>query len=207
MNNESEQRHSVWIRLFHWGNALTILLLILTGFQIHAPWSVTIFGSLGAARAIHFVFAFVLVIGVVGRVYYAMVAKDGHKVLFHPVKDTVQLPGFIKYELFLTDKHPQYGKYNPGQKMMYTAWLVMVILMIATGFIMYKPYAFIGLSNALGGMVAIRMVHYIINWLFVLSVAVHVYLDFSESTEVLKSMFTGKVVIKQKALKPEGDNA
>lgn len=211
MNREVEARHSVWIRLFHWGNAVSILFLILTGFQIHTPWSVKIFGNLEAARALHFLMAYVLVIGVVGRFYYAVVKKDGHNVVFNPVKDTALLPGFLKYELFLTDSHPEYGKYNPGQKMMYTGWFVMAILMIITGFILYKPNQFIGLSNALGGMVAIRLVHYIINWLFVLSIVVHVYLDFSESPEVLKSMFTEKVEhvshSRQKTAVPKGDHA
>ena len=44
----------------------------------------------------------------------------------------------------------------------------------------------------MGGLLAVRIIHYVVNWLFVLSVVVHVYLDVSEGIPVLLSMFTGK---------------
>jgi Ni/Fe-hydrogenase 1 B-type cytochrome subunit len=193
MANNNDERHSIWIRIFHWINAVSILLLIFTGFQIHAPWAFKLFGTTNAARMIHFIMAYILCASVVCRVYYAIVAHDAKNIVFEPVKDTKKLPSMMKYYLFMTDSHPDYGKYNPGQKAMYTGWLVMVILMAITGFILYKPTLFMGLANALGGLVAIRMAHYIINWLFVLSVLAHVYLDVSEGIPVLKSMFTGKL--------------
>ena len=31
------ERHSLPIRLFHWSNMISITLLIITGFYIHAP--------------------------------------------------------------------------------------------------------------------------------------------------------------------------
>ena len=99
----------------------------------------------------------------------------------------------IKYYLFLSDSHPDYGKYNPGQKMMYTGWLAMVLIQIITGFILYKPDLFMFWGGLLGGLVALRVVHYIVTWLFVLSVMAHVYLDLSEGIPVLLSMFTGKI--------------
>lgn len=193
MNKEYEERHSFWIRLFHWVNVVSIMLLILTGFEIHAPWSIKIFGNMDGARMVHFFMAYVLVISIVGRVYYAIVAKDAKNIVYNPIKDTANLPSMMKYYLFLSDSHPDYGKYNPGQKMMYTGWLFMAIIMIITGFILYKPDHFIVLSNLLGGLVAIRLIHYVVNWLFVLSIVVHVYLDLSEGVPVLRSMFTGKL--------------
>lgn len=193
MANNNEERHSIWIRTFHWINAVSILLLILTGFQIHAPWAVKLFGTTNAARMIHFIMAFVLCFSVIGRVYYAIAAKDAKNIVYQPVQDTKKLPSMMKYYLFMSDSHPDYGKYNPGQKAMYTGWVFMVILMAITGFILYKPALFMGLANLLGGLVAIRLAHYIITWLFVLSILAHVYLDLSEGIPVLKSMFTGKL--------------
>ncbi len=193
MANKNQERHSIWIRVFHWVNAVSILLLIFTGFQIHAPWAFKMFGPTDAARMIHFIAAYILCASVVCRVYYAIAAKDAKNIVFRPIKDTKQMPSMMKYYLFMANSHPDYGKYNPGQKMMYTGWLVMVILMAITGFILYKPTLFMGVSNALGGLVAIRLVHYILNWLFVLSVLAHLYLDISEGIPVLKSMVTGKL--------------
>lgn len=190
---EMEPRHSIWIRIFHWSNMISITLLILTGFYIHAPLSFRLFSSMDSARMLHFAMAYLLVVGVVGRVYYAIVAKDAKNVVFNPIPDIKNLPSMLKYYLFLSDSHPDYGKYNPGQKMMYTGWLVLAILMIITGFILYKPALFMGLGGTLGGLAAVRIIHYIINWLFVLSVIVHIYLDLSEGIPVLLSMFTGKI--------------
>lgn len=193
MIKKMEERHSIWIRIFHWTNMIAITMLTLTGFYIHAPQTFRLFGSMDTARGFHFAMAYVLVVGVVGRIYYAIAAKDAGNIVYSPVKDTKKLPSMLKYYLFLAADHPYYGKYNPGQKGMYTCWLVMAILMIITGFILYKPYLFLGLSGWFGGFLTVRLIHYIITWLFVLTVMVHVYLDVAEGIPILKSMFTGKI--------------
>jgi len=190
-----EDRHSVWIRIFHWINMVAIMLLIFTGFYIHAPQSFRLFGNMDGARMVHFAMAYVLCFGVVLRVYYAIAAKDAKNIVFNPKTDIPNLPSMMKYYLFMSDSHPYYGKYNPGQKAMYTGWLVMALIQIITGFILYKPQVafWANLGDYLGGDIAIRMVHLIVTWLFVLTVLAHVYLDISEGVPVLKSMFTGKI--------------
>lgn len=190
-----EERHSVWIRIFHWINMVAIMLLIFTGFYIHAPQSFRLFGNMDGARMVHFAMAYVLCFGVVLRVYYAIAAKDARNIVFNPKTDIPNLPSMMKYYLFMSDSHPYYGKYNPGQKAMYTGWLVMAIIQIITGFILYKPQVafWANLGDYLGGDIAIRMVHLIVTWLFVLTILAHVYLDISEGIPVLKSMFTGKI--------------
>lgn len=193
MVKQMEQRHSVWIRIFHWTNMIAITMLILTGFYIHAPQTFKLFSNMDTPRTIHFIMAYVLVVGVIGRVYYAIVADDAKNIVYAPVEDTKKLPSMLKYYMFMADDHPYYGKYNPGQKGMYTGWLVLAIIMIITGFILYKPLLFGFMSGWLGGFLVVRMIHYIVTWLFVLSVLLHVYLDVAEGIPVLKSMFTGKI--------------
>lgn len=189
-----ENRHSIWIRLFHWSNMISITLLILTGYYIHAPHTFKwLFANMDNARMLHFAMAYLLLFGVIGRVYYAIVAKDAHNIVFRPIKDTRNFPSMIKYYLFMADSHPYYGKYNPGQKMMYTGWLIMALVQIITGFVLYAPNTFPGWGAFWGGLIAVRVIHYVVNWLFVLSVVVHVYLDVSEGIPVLLSMFTGKI--------------
>jgi len=192
---QMEDRHSPWIRIFHWVNMVAIMLLIFTGFYIHAPQSFRLFGNMDGARMVHFAMAYVLCFGVILRVYYAIAAKDAKNIVFNPKTDIPNLPSMMKYYLFMSDSHPYYGKYNPGQKAMYTGWLVMALIQIITGFILYKPQVafWATLGDYLGGDIAIRMVHLIVTWLFVLTVLAHVYLDISEGVPVLKSMFTGKI--------------
>lgn len=193
MVKQMENRHSPWIRIFHWINMIAICTLCLTGYYIHAPESFRLFDNMDNARMLHFAMAYLLCFGVVGRVYYAIVADDAKNIVYSPVEDTKKLPSMLKYYMFMADDHPFYGKYNPGQKGMYTGWLALALIQIITGFVLYNQNMFLGLSGILGGMIAIRVVHYIVTWLFVLSVVAHVYLDVSEGIPVLKSMFTGKI--------------
>lgn len=175
---------------------ISITLLAFTGFYIHAPltwgWA---FDNMDNARMLHFAMAYVLTFGVIGRVYYAIAAKDAHNIVFRPIRDTLWMPSLAAYYLFLKDSHPYYGKYNPGQRMMYTGWLFMAIVMIITGFILYAPNALMGWAGALGGYIVVREIHYVTNWLFVISVLVHVYLDLAEGIPGLVSMFTGKIPV------------
>jgi len=188
-----EVRHSIWIRFFHWTNMIAITLLILTGFYINSPHTFKLFSNMDTSRMIHFVMAYLLCFGVLGRVYYAIVAKDAKNIVFNVKTDTPKFPSMIKYYLFMADTHPYYGKYNPGQKMMYTGWLFMALIQIITGFILYMPNTFMALGGLLGGLIAVRMIHLVTTWLFVLSILAHIYLDISEGIPVLKSMFTGKL--------------
>lgn len=192
-NKNTMDRHSAWIRRFHWINMVSITLLILTGYYIHAPLSLRLFDSMDTARMIHFTMAYVLCFGLLGRIYYAIVAKDTKNILFNGIPDIKNLPSMMKYYLFMTDSHPDYGKYNPGQKMMYTGWFFMALVMIVTGFILYNPDLFASAGGALGGLLTVRLIHYIFTWLWVLTILLHVYLDLSEGVPVLMSMITGKI--------------
>lgn len=191
-----ENRHSGWIRFFHWTNMIAICTLILSGFYIHAPQSWGwLFDNMDNARMLHFAMAYLLCFGAFGRVYYAIAADDAKNVWFDVKTDPGKFPSMIKYYTFLADDHPFYGKYNPGQKMMYSTFLFMVIIQVVTGFILYKPQVLFlsQMGDYLGGEIALRMVHYIITWIFCLFILAHVYLDMSEGMPVLKSMFTGKI--------------
>lgn len=190
---EMEDRHPLWIRIFHWTNMIAITTLILTGFYINSPLQFRLFSGMDTARFLHFLMAYVLCVGVLGRVYYAIVTKDYKNVWFSPVKDIKNFPSMMKYYLFLADSHPDYGKYNPGQKMMYSGWLGLALIQIITGFILYMPDTFGVVASWLGGPVVVRIIHLVVTWLFVLSVMAHVYLDLSEGIPVLMSMFTGKI--------------
>jgi Ni/Fe-hydrogenase 1 B-type cytochrome subunit len=188
-----ELRHPLWLRLLHWWNMVSILLLCLTGYSIHSPQTIHLFGSMSNARMIHFVMGYVLLIGLVMRIYFAMVTKDYKNIVYQPIKDTMKLPSMLKYYLFLAKSHPFYGKYNPGQKAMYTGWVFMALIQIITGFILYMPNTFMALGGLLGGLMTVRLIHYIVTWLFVLTILAHVYLDMSEGVPVLMSMVTGEM--------------
>ncbi len=186
------QRHPAAIRVFHWTNMISITLLTLTGFYIHSPLQFTLFSSMDTPRTIHFIFMWVLIFGTIARVWYAVYTKDYRNVLFR-LSDIKDFGSLAKYYLFISNKHPDYGKYNPGQKAMYTGVVLLILVQVITGFIMYYPTGLATWAFALGGPLVIRLIHYCVTWLFILLVMVHVYLDLAEGMPVLKSMFTGKI--------------
>jgi len=193
MIKQMELRHPLWVRLLHWSNMISITMLCLTGFYIHAPQSFRLFENMDNARTFHFAFAMLLIVGVVWRIYLGFATGDWKNIVYAPIKDTKKLPSMIKYYTFLAKDHPFYGKYNPGQKAMYTSVFVLAIVMIITGFVLYKPVTFASWAYFFGGYLVVRMIHYIITWIFVIMVLVHVYLDLAEGLPVLVSMFTGKM--------------
>ncbi|NPV26603.1 MAG: Ni/Fe-hydrogenase, b-type cytochrome subunit [Firmicutes bacterium] len=187
---KQELRHPFAIRFFHWWNMVAITILILTGFYIHSPLKFRLFSNMDTARYLHFIMMYFLIFGVIGRLYYMFATGDYRNILFQP-SDIKKFPSMIKYYLFLTNRHPYYGKYNPGQKMMYTGVFVLAIVQIITGFILYWPTKMSYWAYLLGGPIIVRMIHYCVTWVFVLSVLVHVYLDIAEGFPILRSMFTG----------------
>lgn len=182
--------HTLPARILHWVNAVSIGILTLTGFYIHWPTGFGIFSSMDTARKLHFIFMYVVFYGVLIRVYYARVSGDYRDIMFRPA-DLKGLPVLARYYFFLTKNLPDFGKYNPGQKVMYTGWAVLMAVQAVTGFILYWPTAFAGLAEALGGVMAMRLVHYLVTWIFVVTVTLHVYLSLLGGLTVLKSIFTG----------------
>jgi Ni/Fe-hydrogenase 1 B-type cytochrome subunit len=184
-------RHPAPVRFFHWWNCISIFALILTGFYIHNPQGFPIFPSMDVARRVHFVFMYMVIAGLLGRLYYAFISGDAKN--FKPRSaDIPNMGKLMKYYLFLTNDPPEFGeKYNPGQKMMYAGFAPLLIIQIFTGFILYLPTTFGSWAYWLGGPHVIRFIHYIVAWLFVYCVAAHLYLDFSEGIANIWGMITG----------------
>ncbi|MFZ5641188.1 MAG: Ni/Fe-hydrogenase, b-type cytochrome subunit [Bacillota bacterium] len=182
--------HTATARILHWINTLSVVMLTLTGFYIHWPLKFSLFSGMDSARKLHFIFMYVVVYGIVIRVYYAWVSGDYRDIMFRPA-DIRGLPALARYYFFMTKSLPDFGKYNPGQKLTYTGWTLLIIVQAVTGFILYWPTRLAWLAEPLGGMMMMRQVHYLVTWIFVATVGLHVYLGFLGGPAVLKSIITG----------------
>ena len=69
----------------------------------------------------------------------------------------------------------------------------MSVFQAITGAILYWPVKFADLASYLGGLAAVRGLHYIFMWLFIVIIAIHVYLVFTAAYEQFLFMFFGKV--------------
>ncbi len=190
---QMEQRHTLAGRFFHWWNAVAIFALIFSGFYIHNPYGFWkwMFPTFDSALRIHFIFMYCVIAGLIGRLYYAFATGDYKN--FAPKKtDLPNLIKMIKYYSFISDEEPDWGeKYNPGQKGMYATFVPLLLIQIYTGLILYLPGSLSGWADWIGGVKWIRLVHYIVAWIFVYCVTAHIYLDFTEGIANIWGMFTG----------------
>jgi Ni/Fe-hydrogenase 1 B-type cytochrome subunit len=196
-------------RAVHWVIALAVALLTLTGFYIHwpfieggAPGGV---GVMAWMRFSHFVGAYALILGLVVRVYLAFGSRfDADWRDFAPWPNLREVPGVAGYYLFLKPHHKEYRRYNPLQALTYLFWLFLVLFLALTGFALYHGKVFgifsaqaaFGWVNRLfGGEPFTRVWHYLAMWVFLITVAIHVYMAaltaWTNRDHTFRSMITG----------------
>lgn len=181
--------HPLLPRISHAINLLNFTVLTITGFLIHSPYPGM---PMNFVRNLHFIVMYLLVFNGIVRFYYAFRGKykDYRAFLLTP-KDLKNFWPQIKYYLFL-GKEPQKEKYNPLQKLTYLLLPLLTLFQLLTGLVLYRPEKFASLADTLGGLAAVRGVHYIVMWCFIAIVAIHVYLVLTEAFDQFKLMFTGK---------------
>ncbi len=215
----------VWqlpVRLWHWLNALSIVLLMVTGLYIGNPiFSPVENGNadqfvMGWARIIHFVSAFVFMIGLLVRIYWAFV---GNKY----TRFSILRKGFwsglwetIKFYLFLPNKKPHYIGHNPLAQLAY--WVIFggcSILLSLTGlFLFTEPQRgsvlesmFSWIGWLFGGSFTTRSIHHWAAWGVVVFVVLHIYLaireDYLARNGTMSSIFSGYKIDKKKNQKGE----
>jgi Ni/Fe-hydrogenase 1 B-type cytochrome subunit len=184
-----------------------MVLLVLTGVYIDTPFR--FFGlTMATAQWIHFVFMYVVLIVLAARVYWAFYgpgsttaratrALDRDYRNFAPqAANRGQTLETVKYYLFLRRTHPAGAKYNTLQKGTYVFWAVLLLVQAYTGFALYGPTynsPFFAFGTALvGGLGAMREMHYFIMWVFIITALVHVYLSVAEDAPALPLMFWWK---------------
>lgn len=182
--------HPLFQRVSHWINLINFLMLCLTGWFIHSPYSGM---PMNFIRNLHFIFAYSLMINGIVRFYFSFFGKnkDYDEILLNG-QDIKTIWPQIKYYLFI-GKHPETGKYNPLQKIAYIALPIMAVAQAITGAILYKPEQSAGLAGYFGGLAAVRGLHYVFMWLFIAVIAIHVYLVFTTAYEQFLFMFFGKM--------------
>ncbi|NPA73423.1 MAG: Ni/Fe-hydrogenase, b-type cytochrome subunit [Epsilonproteobacteria bacterium] len=192
---EREEEFTPSYRWQHWIRALSIVVLVATGFYIAVPFITPApnpepTGALQSYfRAFHLFFGFLLIAVVIFKSYIFLFVKDstGERKsladLFSPSVWAKQ----IGYYLFIT-RHPKLrGTYNPVQFAAYIGFYLMIFGIILTGLMLYVQVYHDGLAGALyapmmkltammGGLAVVREVHHILTWGIILFVTVHIYM-------------------------------
>ncbi|MEN6317291.1 MAG: Ni/Fe-hydrogenase, b-type cytochrome subunit [Syntrophaceae bacterium] len=211
---------SVAMLINHWAMAISIFVLIATGFYIADPFTVakgeTIYKFLmGDMRYIHILFGIFLTFLFLWRIYLAFFSrfhadwKDFFA--FANLKATLKQ---IRFYLLIDKEAPEHkGLYGPLQSLAYAGLLFMVLVIVVTGLILMGAGYNAGLTallykilkpveNVMGGLAVVRYIHHIFTWFFILFIVVHIYMAFwydailQEGT--VSSMISGKVFKKVK---------
>lgn len=179
------------VRIFHWLMFTAVVVLLFTGLYLDSP-PVWIVLPLSLIRKLHGMAAALLMMNLFGQVYYYIRSRKFSEILLLP-RDWANLRSFLRYSLFITERHPNFGRYNPGQKALFTFWGLVVTVASVTGLILFFPDDTLWLQKLLGGLGSIRALHYLGAIAFVASIPLHLYLVFTEEPAHLQAMFTGYV--------------
>ena len=203
------------VRAWHWINALAIVVLAVTGYFIGSPLpsmpgEASANYLMGYIRFAHFAAGYVLLIGFLGRVYWAFVGN-------HHARQLFVLPIFngtwwkevlfeLRWYLFLERDPKKYVGHNPlAQFSMFTLFLTTVVFMMVTGFALYGEGAQEGSwSHTLftswviplfGQSQDVHTWHHVGLWVMVLFVLLHIYAaireDIMSRQSLVSTMLSG----------------
>lgn len=204
----------VWegpVRITHWVNVFSIIILSITGYYIHNPFIDThdTFQPpyiMGYVRYVHYLVGIIFAVSIIVRSYWLFVGnrfssfgylarsfnKDGRKVLF----------SWLKFYLFL-EKNPIHKLgHNPVALLAYIALFFLFIFQVISGFALWAQanpdstlYALTGWIFSFGGNQWIRFTHHLVMFLiwgfFINHIYSAVVSDFKTQSGEISSIFSG----------------
>lgn len=183
------KRHTLPIRAFHWALTGSFFLLFYSGIHIAHP---SLFPNYSLRRArIHHTGGQCVFLGAIFWRFYHGIKTGNYRDILFDKKALKKSPEFFRYLLFLKSREPGFPKYNPFQKLLYTFWIPVFLLLGLTGLVLHLPLRLSRLEAAFGGLLRTRRLHYLLSLISISSVMGHIYFALTAGKEKLKSMFTG----------------
>ena len=190
--------HPGWVRVCHWVNALAILVMIGSGWQIYDaaplfrfefPKAIALGNWLGGALLWHFAAMWVLVIN--GFVYVTLGLATGRfrrkLIPIYPSQVFADAKAALTFKL----AHDDLSHYNAVQKVLYTGVILCGVLIVLSGLAIWKPVQFQELTALFGGYDVARYVHFFAMSAIVGFLVVHVALALVVPKS-LRAMIVGK---------------
>jgi thiosulfate reductase cytochrome b subunit len=160
--------HPVWVRVTHWINAIAIVVMIGSGWQIYNasplfpfafPRSITIGGWLAGALQWHFAAMWVLVVN--GIVYVTLgIATGRFRSKLLPIRPSEVLAD-VKAALSGHLAHDDLSVYNAVQRLLYLGVILAGVFVVLTGLSIWKPVQLQELTALFGGYDGARYLHFL----------------------------------------------
>jgi len=172
-----------WVRTMHWINAVAVILMIMSGWQIYnaSPLfsfsfshSITLGGWLGGALLWHFAAMWLLMINGLAYLITGFATGRFRRKLF-PITPTGVLAD-LKAALTFKLAHDDLSTYNYVQRLLYAGIIVVGVVIVLSGLSIWKPVQLQYLTALFGGYDVARYVHFVCMSLICLFLIVHVAL-------------------------------
>ncbi|MDB5810585.1 MAG: thioredoxin reductase [Betaproteobacteria bacterium] len=172
--------HPLTVRITHWVNVIAMLIMIFSGWRIYNaspvfpfkfPVELTLGGWLGGALQWHFAAMWVLAVNGLVYLLYGLIA--GHfKANFLPLTPHSV---FDEFKRALSGKiSHQLGVYNAVQRAAYVGVIGVIVVLVLSGLVIWKPVQFQELGAVMGGFEGARILHFFAMSAVVLFIVVHV---------------------------------
>ncbi len=203
------------LRLWHWVNAFAILTLAVTGYLIGSPLP-SVHGEpsssflFGWIRYVHFSAAYILIIGFVFRIYWAIAGNKHARQIFLPkvwkASFWSELLHEVKWYAMLNNNPLKYSGHNPLATLsMHVLFVWGIIFMIVTGLALYGEGEGMGswqhtlftswVVPLFGQSQDVHTWHHVGMWVIICFVIIHIYAaireDIMSRQSIISSMFSG----------------
>ncbi|WP_420336630.1 Ni/Fe-hydrogenase, b-type cytochrome subunit [Roseibium sp.] len=204
------------VRLWHWINAAAIMVLCLTGYLIGSPPPTMEIAEatnqfvFGYIRFAHFAAGWILAIGFLGRMYWAIFGNHHARQLFYVPLLSIswwrEVWFEVRWYLFLEKEPKKYVGHNPlAQLAMFCFITIGVSFMIITGFALYgeglghgswADIMFGWVFTLFGGnSMLVHTYHHLGMWWIVIFMIIHIYVavreDIMSRQSIVSTMISG----------------
>lgn len=206
MNYEKKYVWSILFRLCHWAFALAIVVLAVTGFYIHDPWTNTWLEGgrnfpMADLRYYHFLAGFVFTAAVLVRFFLYLFGNRQERILNALPVSTGNVRNFfstLAYYGYVTDSHEERLGHNTLAGLTYLFTYVAAAAQLLSGFYLLYPESATWQSWGLplfGAQQQARFIHHLLMWYFLFFALVHLYLlvwnDVRSPEGMISSIFNG----------------
>jgi len=203
----------VWegpIRITHWVNVISIIVLILTGLYIHYPFvrpnPVDAPYMMGSVRYIHYLTAMIFTSSILVRFLWAFLGnKYAHiRTFYNPFnkEDRKYIISYLKYYCFIERKPKHVLTHNPMAQYAYIGIFFVFLFQIFSGFALWAQndpngalYSTFGFMFSILANQWIRYIHFFSIFIIGVFLMAHLYaavlVDFRTHAGDISSIFSG----------------
>ena len=193
---ERIQIYTRFERFWHWSQALLIILLIATGFEIHGSWSLAGFET---AVDMHVIFAWTLVALWTLAIFWHLTTGEWRQYIPSSLDKIMEMIRYYMIGIFRGDDHPFHispkRKHNPLQRMAYLSLHLLItptIWISGWAYLFYASWDSWGLSSL--SLLWVALIHTAAAFAMLTFLVAHLYFTITTSEKhfaFVKTMISG----------------